>query len=124
MPAAGRAAACSTRPPAPSPSSRLSRARSTGGPSLLAPAGNAGPRHILGRQYLIELLLIQQSALGDDLPDWLAGAHRFLGNVGRRRVSDVRTQRRRDRGAAIHQLARSLGIGLDAVDTARAQYLH
>ena len=46
----------------------------------------------------------------------LAGPHRFLRDLRRGRVADARAERRRDRRAAIEQLACPLRVGRDAVD--------
>ena len=62
---------------------------------------------------------VEQTALEHELADRPAGLHRLLRDLGRRRVADVRAERRRGRGAAIEQLARARRVGRDAVDAAR-----
>ena len=55
-------------------------------------------------------------AFEDEVTNRSAGLHRFLGDLRRRRVADVRTQRRRRRGAAVEQFAGPRLVRRDAVD--------
>src|SRR5207249_1661402 len=72
--------------------------------------------HLAQVENLVELLLAH--ALGPrELPDRLARAYRFLGELGRLVVADHRVERRGQHRAALHQLRTSVG-GLQAFDAA------
>ena len=67
-----------------------------------------------GESNAIQLAVAQHAALFGDLSNRLARPDRLFGNLGGRRVADVRAQRGGDGGAPIEQLARARRIGGDA----------
>ena len=81
-------------------------------------------RHRIGRQDRVQLVAVEQPAREHELPDRFAALHRFLGDLRRRRVADVRAEGRGRRRAAFEQLAGARFVGRDAVDAARAEHLH
>ena len=91
---------------------------------MLFLARNARRRHGFDAQYLIELGIKQQLTLAHELPDGAARGDRRLRDLRRCRVSDVGTESRRQRGAAIQQLAAPVLVSPDAGNAAILQHAH
>src|SRR6187200_2498301 len=75
---------------------------------------DAGASHGFDRQNPIELRGLDQAPFENDLANRLSCRNGFLGDLGGLLVSQIRTERRRERGTAFEQFASARFVSGDA----------
>src|SRR5207302_6588343 len=83
---------------------------------VLAPPGYADLGHGGEIQHLLQVLALENALFDDQLPHGDVLRHRFLGELSRLRVADLRGQSRNQRRAALEPVLALRRVGLDALD--------
>jgi hypothetical protein len=76
----------------------------------------AGNRHRFHRQDPVQHVVWQQAALAHEIANAASRTHGCLGDVCSLSVTDIRTQRSRERGAAIQEFTAACLVCLDPDD--------